>query len=222
MVSRSLKPPAVTAPPTAAMPQTVLRTRRPTTLRLLLIALSIIVAALASWYVVGEVTTQQRVVMVVGDVAEGQSIEREDLAEVTVGSLGGATSVPADQMGVLVGQQALSDLRPGMLLPQGAVGADPIPRPGHTLVGIRLEQGRLIAGELRPGSQVRLVVTPAASTGEPVTGEPRVFRATVISSEPAFDGAATVVNVEISTDQAPLVAVHAATGQLALVQEAVR
>ena len=66
----------------------------------------------------------------------------------------------------MVGKRATIDLAKGSLLPEGGVGAVAIPAAGQTLVGIRLDQGRMVIGDVAVGSRLRLIVT-APQGGDP-------------------------------------------------------
>lgn len=172
-------------------------------------------------FTVDQVQTQNHVVQVRADISRGAVIKPTDLGEITVGSVQGVSTTPADQLGSLVGRQASVDLVKGSLLPQGAVSDVAVPSPDHTLVGLRLEQGRMVVGDVRPGSQVRLVVT-APQGGDPTFADAssnKVFGATITSSEPALDGAATLVNVEVARADAVKVAQLAAVSRIAVVQD---
>lgn len=196
------------------------KARRRTTTILLIVAL-LAVAGLAAVFTVDQIQTQNRVVQVRADISRGAVIKPTDLGEVTIGSVQGVSTTPADQLGSLVGRQASVDLVKGSLLPQNAVNDVTIPSVDHTLVGLRLEQGRMVVGDVRPGSQVRLVVT-APQGGDPTFADAssnKVFGATITSSEPALDGAATLVNVEVARADAVRVAQLAAVSRIAVVQD---
>lgn len=196
------------------------KARRRTTTILAVVAL-LAVFGLAAAFVVDQIQTQNRVVQVRADISRGAVITATDLGEITVGSVQGVSTTPADQIAALVGQQASVDLVKGSLLPQGAVGEVPLPAAGQTLVGLRLEQGRMVVGDVRPGSRVRLVVT-APQGGDPTFSDKnstKVFTATLTSSQPALDGAATLVNVEVASTDAIKVAQLAAVSRIAVVQD---
>lgn len=181
----------------------------------------LIVAGLAAVFIVQQLQTQNRVVQVRADIPRGAVIKPTDLAEVTVGSIQGVSTVPADQLTTLLGQRATIDLSKGSLLPAGGVGAVAIPAPKTTLVGIRLDQGRMVIGDVAIGSKLRLIVT-APQGGDPAFRDKnsgRQFPALLIASSPALDGAATLVNVQVAQSQASLIAQLAATGRIAIVQD---
>jgi len=181
----------------------------------------LIVAGLAAVFIVQQIQTQNRVVQVRADIPRGAPIKASDLAEVTVGPIQGVSTVPADQLPDLVGQRATIDLAQGSLLPEGGIGAVAIPAAGQALVGIRLEQGRMVIGDVAIGSRLRLVVT-APQGGDPSFRDGnsgRQFAAVLIESSPALDGAATLVNVQVAAKDASLIAQLAATSRLAIVQD---
>jgi hypothetical protein len=181
----------------------------------------LIVAGLAAVFIVQQIQTQNRVVQVRADIPRGATIKAGDLAEVTVGPIEGVSTVPADELPELVGQRATIDLARGSLLPEGGIGAVAIPAAGQALVGIRLEQGRMVIGDVAIGSRLRLVVT-APQGGDPSFRDGnsgRQFAAVLIESSPALDGAATLVNVQVAAKDASLIAQLAATSRLAIVQD---
>lgn len=181
----------------------------------------LIVAGLAAVFVVQQIQTQNRVVQVRADIPRGAVIKASDLAEITVGSVQGVSTVPAEQLPGLVGQRATIDLARGSLLPEGGIGAVAIPAAGQTLVGLRLEQGRMVIGDVRIGSRLRLIVT-APQGGDPAFKDGnsgRQFAAVLVEISPALDGAATLVNVQVAQKDANPIAQLAATGRIAIVQE---
>lgn len=196
------------------------RARRRTAHILGIVAL-LVVCGLAAIFVVGAVQTQNRVVQVRSDISRGAVIKFTDLAEVTVGSVQGVSTVPATQLPTLVGQRAVVDLVRGSLLPQGAVSNVAVPPAKQSLVGIRLDQGRMVIGDVTPQSRLRLIVT-APQGGDPAfkdANSSREFAAVLISSAAALDGAATLVNVQVAQLDAGLVAQLAATNRIAVVQD---
>ena len=188
---------------------------------LLAVLVLVLVGGLAAVYIVDQLQTQNRVIQVQANLPRGTVIKVTDLAEVTVGSIQGVSTVPADQLTTLVGQRATIDLAKGSLLPAGGVGAVAVPAAGHTLVGIRLDQGRMVVGNVAIGSKMRLIVT-APQGGDPAFKDGnsgRQFAAVLMESTPALDGAATLINVQVAQKDASLVAQLAATGRIAVVQD---
>lgn len=180
------------------------------------------VAGLAAWFVVNQVQTQNRVVHVLNNIARGEQIQTGDLGEITVGSVRGVSTVPADQLPTLIGKRVTVDLMKGTLLPQGAATDTTIPAPGKTVVGIRLVPGRIMTGQIPPQSRLRLVITAPenAQPGTKADTGHKEIEAVLIRSEPALDGAATLINVEVPEELAADVARFAAANRLAAVQDA--
>lgn len=209
------------APPSTASSQRVepkLRRRRSHLLGVLVL---LIVGALGTAFIVQQLQTQNRVVQVRADIPRGAVIKPTDLAEVTVGSVQGISTVPADQLQSLTGQRAHIDLAKGSLLPAGGVGPVPVPAPGQSLVGIRLDQGRMVIGDVTPGSRLRLVIT-APQGGDPAFRDGnsgRQFGATLVESTVALDGAATLINVSVASKNASAIAQLAAVGRVAVIQD---
>ncbi len=208
-------------PPGAASVQRVAPKLRRRRTHLLGIAALLIVAGLAAVFIVQQLQTQNRVIQVRADIPRGAVIKASDLAEVTVGAIPGVSTVSAEQMPGMVGKRAAIDLAKGSFLPAGGVGSVAIPAAGQTLVGIRLDQGRMVIGDVTPGSRLRLIVT-APQGGDPSFKDgnsARQFAAVLVGSSPALDGAATLVNVQVEQRNAALVAQLAATGRIAIVQD---
>lgn len=196
------------------------KTRRRTAHILGVVAL-LVVCGLAAVFVVRAVQTQNRVVQVRTNLSRGDVIKLTDLSEVTVGSVQGVSTVPATQLPTLVGQRAAVDLVNGSLLPQGAVSNIAVPPAKQSLVGIRLDQGRMVIGDVTPQSRLRLIVT-APQGGDPTfkdANSSRQFPAVLISSTAALDGAATLINVQVAEADAGLVAQLSATNRIAAVQD---
>lgn len=215
---------------TASLPpvRTQVRTRRRPALILAAVA-AIVVAGLLALLVVNSTQTQNKVVMVRHDISRGATVTTDDLAAVTVGATGGASSVDAGQINSLIGKRATVDLKAGTMLPAGAIGDQTIPAQGKSLVGIKLESGRIVAGAIPTGSKIRLIVTPAtsdnANPGSTSTAgsTPKAYPAIMSSGTTrATEGGATVINVEVPTDQAAQIASMAAQGRLAVVKDSDR
>lgn len=212
---------AATLPPV----RTQVRTRRRPALILAAVA-AMVVAGLLALLVVNSTQTQSKVIMVRHNISRGATISTEDLSAVTVGATGGASTVDAGQIRSLVGQRATVDLKAGAMLPSGAIGAQTIPASGKSLVGIKMEAGRIVAGGIPAGSKVRLIVTPASTDDGNTTntnGTPTAYPALMSTgSTTSSDGAATVINVEVPTGQAAQIASLAAQGRLAIVKDSDR
>ena len=208
-------------PPSGGSVQRVAPKLRRRRTHLLGVVALLIVAGLAAVFIVQQLQTQNRVIQVRADIPRGAVIKASDLAEVTVGAIPGVSTVSAEQLPSMVGKRATIDLAKGSLLPEDGVGAVAIPAAGQTLVGIRLDQGRMVIGDVAVGSRLRLIVT-APQGGDPSFKDgnsARQFGAVLMGSSPALDGAATLVNVQVDQRNAALVAQLAATGRIAIVQD---
>lgn len=203
--------------PTLAATRTQVKARR----RPMLIAGGvglILVAGLASLYIVDQIQTQNTVVAVRTDIPRGQTIKATDLTTTTVGSIPNLSSVPASQISSLVGQSAQVDLKAGALLPNGAVGPEKLPTKGRSIVGISLASGRIMTGTITPGSKLRLVIIPPANGSDSQTGQ--VYQATMVeTSTSTIQGTGQVVNVEVPADEAPTIGTMAAANRVVVIKD---
>lgn len=189
----------------------------------------LVIAGLLSMWLWTETSTQNTVLQVRRDITRGETITADDLAAVTVGSVQGVSTVSATNLSTLIGQKALVDLRQGSLLPEGAIGATLLPGPGKSLIGLRLEAGRIMTGEVAPGSKLRLVVTaPPAGQAATIETEVKSFPAVMIAAAdraagmngvPVDPAAVVLITVEVDHDQAELIAPLAAEGRLVVVKD---
>ncbi|RCK70444.1 flagellar biosynthesis protein FlgA [Desertihabitans brevis] len=163
----------------------------------------------------GAVTSEQ-VLRVNSAVARGEVVEAGDLGPVTVGSLPGVSTVPAEQLDELVGQHALVDLPAGSLVPAGGVGA-PAVAEGTVRMGLSLAPGRLPSQTLTPGDRVLLVPVPGPDDSSSDLGSavPAVLDS---APETAPDGVASLVDVTVDSAASERVARLAATDRLVLVR----
>lgn len=207
---------------TLAPSRTQLKARRRPALAAGGVAL-IALGGLASAYVVAQTQTQNDVVMVRANVARGEQIEASDLSTTTVGSLSNLSSVPAAQITQLVGQRALVDLKAGSLLPQSAIGTQPQPADGRSIIGMSLAPGRVMNGTITPGSKLRLVVLPADSSATSTTTDNQtgqVFEAVMVSTAAnTLQGSGELINVEVAEDQAPLIGTMAAANRIVVIKD---
>lgn len=210
----------------APLDPVVVKRRRPNMTRLLGFVVLMVVAGLAAVWVVNSVTAQNQVVMVTRPIAAGETITADDVIEQTLGTIpAGVSTISADQLSTLVGQQALVDLPKGSLLAAGSVGEEPQPVAGRTLIGLRLEQGRTIP-DAQPGDRVRLVVTNPPTSGadgtreETKPGDKVTYPGIVVKTSAALDGAAVIMTVDVATQTSTEVAIFAADNRISVVQEA--
>lgn len=158
-------------------------------------------------------SSSSEVVVARANVERGHVIMAADLTTVRVALDPALMTVPAGEVGTVVGKRAASDLTAGTLLAPGQVTDQLPPTGGQSVVGIPVAPGLMPSEPLRAGDTVRLVQTPGQA-GE-VTGKPVTITATVLSVVPG--NTQTVVDVEVSADRAAELAARAATGKVAIV-----
>lgn len=206
--------PSVQMPPPPA--KTTKLSRRPAIYGLgaALIALG----GLTSYYLVTTLGDTVQVVAVAGPVSRGDVIAAEDLTAVDLPA--GPTTlstVPADEIGSLIGQRAAVDLLPGSILTPAGVVDVLTPPTGESIVGVALASYQMPTETLHAGDQVRIVETPV-NQGEPPVEEPRAIEAVVVSVEPSAQNVdQTIVNVQVDKSDAAGLAARSATGRVALV-----
>lgn len=230
-VAVAKRPPTKPAPPKAAeasaahvaqlAPAPLPGRRNPRWIALGTVALCL--GALLSYVIYARVADQSAVLVVTQTVHRGSTVSAADLGTVTVGPASGIRTVPAAELDRLVGRTAVYDLVEGSLLPAGAVADEVVPRPGRAVVGVRVVSGRAPAGDIPPGSPLRLVALPPAAQGgaaDRYTG--RAIQAKTVSVADGVDGTSVIINVDVSAAQAPDVALLASQERLAVVRDAER
>ena len=159
------------------------------------------------------------VVAMVRDVPRGVVVGQADLTTVTIGSVQGVSTVPADQAGSLIGKTALVDLPAGSLVGAGSVG-NPVIGAGTSHLGLKLPAGRLPGTSMPPGTMVSLVAVSSAAEGaagatSSTTGQ--TFAATVVSMPRELpDGTNWVLDISVKSAEAAVIAELAASGRLVL------
>jgi hypothetical protein len=152
------------------------------------------------------------------DVGQGQQIERGDLKVVRVAADAGVATVPAGDMGEVVGQVAASDLPKGSLLARGQLlgEGERLVTVDEAVVGARLAPGAAPRGEVAPGTPVLVVVDPPATGGAQGA-------ATEVSGwlrdigEPAENTGAREASLVVPSSSAATVAAAAADDRIAVV-----
>lgn len=216
------RPPADREPPPVTPEPRLPGRRNPKWIALGIAAICI--GGLLSYLLYARVATESAVLALGQTVYRGQTVSSADLTVVTLTGDPGVQTVPASQRDQLVGQRAVYDLVEGVILAPGAIAPVKLPEDKRALVGIKVTAGRAPTSHLRPGSPVRLVAVPPpnaeAAFKDAYTG--KTFSARVVDSQPGPDAASTLVNVDVSSDQAPVVALLAAQDRLSLVRDADR
>ncbi len=121
-------------------------------------------------------------------------------------------------------RRAVYDLVDGSLVPAGAIAPVTVPGPKRALVGIKVAAGRAPAGFLVSGSAVRLVAVPPANA-EPGFSDAysgKTYAARIVAQREGPDAASTLVDVDVPSDQAPVIALLSAQDRLAIVRDADR
>jgi hypothetical protein len=168
-----------------------------------------ILGAVGGVLVVGQVARRAAVVAVARPIAFGQTVSTLDLRSVLLPPDTELASVAWDHAGELVGQVAVTELRPGQLLTSDAVSPARPPAPGSAVVGVAVEAGRAPATPLAPRDRV-LVIDAGATAGAGTD-------AVVLRADPGSAGGPMVVDLLIAAGDAPVVARLAAAGRVVLV-----
>lgn len=152
---------------------------------------------------------QRAVVVMADDVRRGDVIERVDLSVLEIPGALTVEALDAAELPGLVGQHTLTDLPKGAFPLARNVGVDPLPD-GQTLVGLRLEIGKLPTTDMPPGTVVRLV---SLAEGDDSATEALVASRAVLLD----DGVTYTLDVRVASGDAQAVARLAAADLLALV-----
>lgn len=213
--------PAADAPPDTPEPRLPGR-RNPRWIALGLAAICI--GGLLSYLVYARVATENTVVALAHTVYRGQTVAASDLTTVTLSGDPGVPTVSLSERDALVGQRAVYDLVEGSILAPGAIAAVKLPQDDRALVGIKVNAGRAPSNHLPPGAVVRLVAVspPNAEAGFRDDYSGKTFAARVVDIQPGPDGASELVNVDVGTEQAPVIASLAAQDRLSIVRDADR
>jgi len=219
--TRKSKAAPAAGPPVTPQPLRMPGRRNPKWIALGIVALCL--GGLLSYMIYAQVARESAVVAAAHTVYRGETIERSDLATITLrgGSLPHA--IPATQLGDLVGKRAAFDLIEGSTIPSTAVVDEAVPAEGRAIVGLKLAPGRAPGNLLLPSSLVRLIALPAVaddSTADKLAGS--IFIGRVIDQSPAADGTSIMVNVGVDADAAPTIAMLAAQDRIAIVRDAGR
>jgi hypothetical protein len=170
----------------------------------------------------------RRAVLVMARAVDaGTPIRPGDLAETRVASDAGVHVLAAADRARVVGRVAAINLLPGMLVSLDLVSTESLVASGHAVVGLALKPGQL-PSRLRPLDQVMLVRTTTGSGGAgsadgattsapPAAAPILVAQAQIFDVATAADGQTSVVSVVVTTNQAPLVALASARGEISVV-----
>jgi hypothetical protein len=197
--------------------------RRRSVMQGALAVLLIVAGALTAAYVAQRVGSTQDFLGVARRVEAGAQIQAADLIKVRINEAVGLRPIPAGQAASVIGKHAVMALVPGSLLTMEQVAVTSIPRPGHQLLGVSLNDDQLPAGgRVKAGASVLLVVLPKKTPGSEDPDAdivpPRTISATIIDIRPPTAGSGTrgvtLLNVEVVTADAPAVAALAAENRI--------
>jgi flagella basal body P-ring formation protein FlgA len=160
-------------------------------------------------------------------VAAGQALVDSDVKVVRIANTSGLDLLPADRRSEVVGRAAAVPLAAGSLLTAGQLGPSAWPAAGQAVIAVAVKPGRASA-TLAAGARVVVLVSTATATST-ATGNPggaadqpdasRRAEATVVAVTAGADQSGTqLVTLLLDANQAELVAVAAATGEVSLVQ----
>lgn len=176
----------------------------------------IILGALGVYFVTQQFTNATQVVAVTDSLKRGDTIEGGDVTAFDIPEDQAQGFVSADSIQDLVGQKALVDIPKGSLVTPESIGATVTPPKGYTVVGLSLAPGQLPKTDLTAGDTVRIVDTPGAQ-GELPEGSPLATTAQVLSTGAIDQSGKILVDVLVSTDDAPQLAARASTETIALI-----
>jgi hypothetical protein len=177
---------------------------------------AICLGALASLWAYQSTSDTRSVLAVRQTIERGEVITADDLMTVNISVDPALRPLPADRADSVVGKYAALDMSAGGVVTQDQVTDQALPAEGSSVVGIALTAGMLPADQVRAGDKVRVVVT-TGQQGEMPTGEPDSIEAVVVGVTRDETTGNAIVNVQVPTDDGPLLAARAATGKVAIV-----
>ena len=179
-------------------------------------ALIVAVFALAGTWFYANSTDHDSVLALRNPIERGSVITADDLMTVNISVDPALKPLSADQASSVVGKHAALDMSAGGVVTQDQVTEQALPAKGSSVVGIALTPGMMPANQIRVGDRVRVVVTPGQQ-GEMPTGQPDSIEAVVVGVAKDETTGNAIVNVQVPSNEGPLLAARAATGKVALV-----
>ena len=177
---------------------------------------AICLGALASMWAYQSTSDAHSVLAVRQTIERGDVITAEDLMTVNSSVDPALKPLSADQANSVVGKHAALDMSAGGVVTQDQITEQALPAKGSSVVGIALTPGMLPANQMRVGDQVRVVVTPGQQ-GEMPTTDPDSIQAVVVGVAKDETTGNAIVNVQVPTNDGPMLAARAATGKVAIV-----
>lgn len=155
---------------------------------------------------------------VAGDVDRGEVITESDISVIHIVSEGGVAHLGRGDLGRVVGQTALVDLRAGTLLTADVVADAAVLEDGQGIVGLLLDPGQYPASGIATGDMVHVV--RSASEAPEVESEPTdpvIARDATVSAVEELSGDQRLVSIVADEVDAAAVAAAAGAGSLRLV-----
>ena len=177
---------------------------------------AICLGALASMWAYQSTSDAHSVLAVRQTIERGDVITAEDLMTVNISVDPALKPLSADQASSVVGKHAALDMSAGGVVTQYQITEQALPAKGSSVVGIALTPGMLPANQVRVGDKVRVVVTPGQQ-GEMPTTQPDSIQAVVVGVAKDETTGNAIVNVQVPTNDGPMLAARAATGKVAIV-----
>lgn len=156
-------------------------------------------------------------------ISIGSTIGSSDITTARITSDPNLKSVPAADLGSVVGKVALVDLRAGTLVTLDELGTNDGFTAGQVLVGLALKAGQFPARGVSAGESVMIVATPGAAIGSSSQASSTSSTASateaVVSEVGTMDPTSgiTVIDVRVPTAAGVPLAQLAATGNLTLI-----
>ncbi len=155
------------------------------------------------------------VLVVKTDLARGAVIAAGDLTTIDVIQTSAGESIAADQAATVIGQKALVDLPEGSLVTSKNAGESLGVKPGTSVVGVGLASSQAPSRPLQAGDHVRIIRTPTQGATADLNTAPV---AGVVDSTSMDDvKGLVIVDVVVSTDDAPKVVAWSASGNAGLI-----
>lgn len=207
-------------PQTGPLPIVKTAPRRRSVTQAALAVLLIAAGALTAGYVAQRIGSTHDFIGVARPVGKGAEIVADDLMIIRINDAVGLRPIPAGRASTVIGKRAVMALVPGTLLTTEQVTDKAVPAPGNQLLGLALGEDRMPVSRLVVGASVLLVVTPKriaiGSDGTPDLVPPRTIVGTVVDVKEGSKDGDTIVNVEVSTADAPTVAAMHAEDRIVL------
>lgn len=206
------------APPRRVAKETgpsVIKPRRDVRLIAIGVVLAVICALVAAW-LVNRSGSSTSVVVVSKDLQPGERIEAEDLTTTNIVGKPSVQVIRATEMGGIVGIPVSGDTPAGTLLNRGMLLEDGVkPRVGELIVAVPVTPGQYPASGLRPGDQVRLIVTGGGSQIKGINPGTAWKAQVLLVGEPDANGARTV-DLSIADQDADRAAAASGSGSLTI------